>query len=319
MTDAIFDRPETVRLSPDADGIAQAAALILAGQTVAFPTETVYGLGADATQAEAVARIFEAKNRPSFNPLIVHVPDMEAARDWVTFPDWAEVLADAFWPGALTLALPKRAELPGIVTAGHDTLAIRVPSTPVAQDLLRAVGRPVAAPSANPSGRISPTTADHVLDGLDGRIAAVLDGGACAVGVESTIIGGPEPTLLRPGGVSVEAIEAALGRPVLRAAAHDDEAPLVPGQLTSHYAPGAAVRLNATAARPGEVLLGFGPIKGDLSLSAKGDLIEAAAALFSALRRLDETGRPIAVAPIPIDGIGEAINDRLMRAAAPRD
>lgn len=318
MTDATSQRYKTARLAADAAGISRAAELLLAGETVAFPTETVYGLGADATQPQAVARIFEAKNRPSFNPLIVHVPDLEAARRWVALPDWAEALAAAFWPGALTLALPKKAALPEIVTAGHDTLAIRIPATQVAQQLLRAVGRPVAAPSANPSGRVSPTTADHVLDGLDGRIAAVLDDGPCAVGVESTIIGGPEPTLLRPGGVAVEAIEGVLGRSIARQAGTDEAAPLVPGQLTSHYAPDAPVRLNATEARPGEILLGFGAIAGDRTLSASGDLVEAAATLFALLRELDTAGKPIAVAPIPMDGLGAAINDRLKRAAAPR-
>ncbi|MCV6586180.1 MAG: L-threonylcarbamoyladenylate synthase [Marinibacterium sp.] len=313
----------TLRLAPDPDGIAHAAALLTAGDLVALPTETVYGLGADARNGRAVAAIFDAKGRPRFNPLIVHVPDIATAERYVTWSDDADRIAQAFWPGPLTLVLPLRGGLHGdhglsdLVTAGLGTLAIRVPAHPLARDLLRRFDGPVAAPSANPSGRISPTTADHVLDGLSGRIAAVLDGGACPVGLESTILGlADTPRLLRPGGVPVEALEACLGATI---PAVDKSDPITaPGQLLSHYAPRAAVRLNADAARPGEVMLGFGAVPGDDTLSASGDLHEAAAALFGALHRLDATGQPIAVAPVPDHGLGRAINDRLRRAAAPR-
>ena len=307
----------TERLIPGAGGVARAVALLGAGDCVALPTETVYGLAADATDGAAVARIFEAKGRPSFNPLIAHVPDLDAARALVAFPDWAETLAARFWPGALTLVLPMT---PGavhpLVTAGLDTLAVRVPSHPLAVEVLRAFGRPLAMPSANLSGRISPTTADHVLASLGGRIAAVLDGGACPVGVESTIVGGAgTPALLREGEVTREEIEALIG-PLSEAGA----AITAPGQLASHYAPDAGVRLEATEARDGEVLLGFGPVRGDLSLSDSGDLREAAANLYGHLHRLDALkARTIAVAPIPERGLGRAINDRLRRAAAPRD
>ncbi|MEL6915299.1 MAG: L-threonylcarbamoyladenylate synthase [Pseudomonadota bacterium] len=298
--------------------VVRAAALLRAGELVAFPTETVYGLGADARNSAAVARIFEAKGRPRFNPLIVHVPSLEVARSLAELPDWAEALTAAFWPGALTVVVPRRAALPDIVTAGMATVGLRLPAHPLALELLEVTG-PLAAPSANPSGRVSPTTADHVMAGLGGRIAAVLDGGPTEVGLESTIIGGPEPTLLRPGGIPAEAIEAALGAP-LRAhapAANAPTAPTAPGQLASHYAPSGPVRLDALTAQPGEVHLGFGPVAGDVSLSEAGDLHEAAARLFSLLRELD-TGAPIAVAPVPETGLGAAINDRLRRAAAPR-
>ena len=311
---------QTKVLSVDNDGIAQAAALLCAGQLVAFPTETVYGLGADATNGEAVAAIFAAKNRPSFNPLIVHVPDVDTARHLVTWSETADRLASAFWPGALTLVLPlaRNGPVADLAAAGLPSLAVRVPAHPVARALLAETGRPVAAPSANPSGRISPVTAAHVQEGLSGRIAAVLDGGTCDVGLESTIVGltGDRPVLLRPGGVPREAIEAALGVPLSEPAAN---APLsAPGQLTSHYAPGASVRINATKAQPGEYLIGFGPVAGDDSLSRAGDLREAAANLFACLHRADASGKPIAVAPVPETGLGAAINDRLRRAAAPR-
>ncbi|MCR8826087.1 L-threonylcarbamoyladenylate synthase [Pseudosulfitobacter koreensis] len=309
---------ETLHLHPDAQGIETAAALLVDGALVAFPTETVYGLGADARNGQAVAGIYAAKGRPSFNPLIVHVPDVAAARALTQWSDTADRLAAAFWPGALTLVLPLATGhgLSSLVTAGLDTVAIRVPHHPTAQALLRAAKVPVAAPSANISGRISPTTAQHVLDGLSGRIAAVLDDGPCPVGVESTILSlAGAPTLLRPGGLPSEAIEAALGTPLSQ---HSGDAITAPGQLASHYAPGAAVRLNATEAAPGEVLLGFGAIAGDITLSAAGDLAEAAATLFDALHRLDRMGKSIAVAPIPHKGLGVAINDRLARAAAPR-
>ena len=313
--------PDTRILAADDAGIAEAARLLSAGALVAFPTETVYGLGADATDDRAVARVFEAKGRPRFNPLIVHVAGIEAARRIGRFGPEAERLAAAFWPGPLTLVLPLRPEagLSALVTAGLQSVALRVPADPLAQRLLAAFGGPVAAPSANPSGRVSPTRAAHVLAGLGGRIAAVLDGGACAVGLESTILGlDGTPALLRPGGLPAEALEACLGAPL--AAGGDSERPSSPGQLASHYAPEAALRMNADAPRPGEAYLGFGPgAKGEgLNLSASGDLVEAAANLFHHLRALDAQGKPIAVAPIPEKGLGRAINDRLRRAAAPR-
>ena len=314
---------EKTPILPASDaGVTRAAELIRGGQLVAFPTETVYGLGGDATDDLAVARIFDAKGRPRFNPLIVHLPDLAAAERVAVFDDIARNVAQAFWPGPLTLVLPLRAGagLSPLVTAGLSTVAIRVPAHPLARALLRAVGRPVAAPSANPSGRVSPTRAAHVLDGLSGRIAAVLDGGACAVGVESTILGlaGP-PALLRPGGIPAEALEAALGQRL--AIGGSAEKPSAPGQLASHYAPAAAVRLGAHAAETGEILVGFGPVKGDLSLSETGDMVEAAASLFHILREADALAGPagrIAFAPVPDHGLGRAINDRLRRAAAPR-
>lgn len=312
---------ETRHLTADADGYAQAAEVWRKGGLVAFPTETVYGLGADARNDMAVARIFEAKGRPRFNPLIVHVPDIAAAKTLVAWSDAAEIVASAFWPGAITLVLPIRGDagLSPLVTAELPTLAVRVPAHPVAQALLRTFGGPVAAPSANPSGRISPTEAAHVAAGLSGRIEAIVEGGACDVGLESTILGlEGAPTLLRPGGIPAEAIEAALGTSLER---HVEGGTLTaPGQMTSHYAPGAAVRLNAAEAVEGEVMLGFGPMESDLNLSPTGDLVEAAATLFAALHALDAKGAEgIAVAPIPDAGLGRAINDRLRRAAAPRD
>ncbi len=311
---------ETERLDADSSGIARAAELLRAGHLVAFPTETVYGLGARADDAEAVAGIFAAKERPAFNPLIAHVSDLDMARRLAVFDDLAERLAAAFWPGPLTLVLPvsQGAPVAALALAGLKTVGLRIPETDLARSLLAAVGAPVAAPSANPSGRLSPTTAEHVLQGLDGKISAVLDGGACRVGVESTIVTTtPVPTLLRPGGLPVEAIEACLGTPLAHHA-DDNGAPTSPGQLLSHYAPQGTVRLNADTKRPGEVHLGFGPVRGDHSLSATGDLVEAAATLFDLLHKVDETGAPIAVAPIPETGLGRAINDRLRRAAAPR-
>jgi len=314
--------PETLHLAATSDGIAQAAALLRAGGLVAMPTETVYGLAADARDDRAVARIYAAKNRPAFNPLIVHLPDLASAERIARLSPEARALAASFWPGPLTMVLPLRPEagLSPLVTAGLDTVAIRLPAHPVARDLLRAAGIPLAAPSANPSGRVSPTRAEHVLAGLSGRIEAVLDGGACAVGVESTILGldGP-PALLRPGGVPVEAIEAVLGAPL--ALPGDPALPKAPGQLASHYAPEARLRLNATGARADEVLVGFGPVTGALTLSAQGDLLEAAANLFHLLREADALAGPggaIAFAPVPETGLGLAINDRLRRAAAPR-
>lgn len=311
-------------LSADASGIARAAALLRAGGLVAFPTETVYGLGADATNDQAVAQVFEAKNRPRFNPLIAHVASLDEARALGVFNATAMALADAFWPGALTLVVPLRESFPlsELVTDGANSVALRVPGSDIAQRLLVEFGGPVAAPSANPSGRVSPTTAAHVLAGLDGRIAAVLDGGPAEVGLESTIIACLDtPTLLRPGGLPVEIIEQAIGG-ALASPAQSAEKLLAPGMLRSHYAPGASLRLNANAPDEGEVWLGFGPetAHSDLNLSPAGDLREAAANLFAYLRQIDpgEDGR-IAVSPIPEHGLGRAIADRLRRAAAPRD
>ena len=327
----------TERLSPDPPGIARAAALLAIGENVAFATETVYGLGGDARNDRAVAGIFAAKARPAFNPLIVHVADLAAAQAIAAFTPQALALAAAFWPGPLTLVLPLRpgAGIAPLVTAGLMTVAVRVPAHPLAQSLLRAFGGPIAAPSANPSGRISPTRADHVMAGLGGRIAAVLDGGPCAVGIESTIIGfAPGPVLLRPGGLAVEKIDAVLGHALPAAPdqtmglAHPQSRPSSPGQLASHYAPVAALRLNATSPGDGvHIAFGppfgppFGPAPGTLNLSPTGDLTEAAANLFHHLRQADALAGPqgmISVAPIPRHGLGRAINDRLSRAAAPR-
>ena len=308
----------TELLPEDDSGIARAAALLRAGGLVAFPTETVYGLGADATDDTAVARIYEAKGRPQFNPLIVHLPDIAAARRAGRIEGDALRLAEAFWPGPLTLVVPVLDDrLSPLLRAGLPTVALRVPDLLLTRRLLAETGRPVAAPSANPSGRVSPTRAEHVMQGLNGRIEAVLDGGPCPVGVESTIVGfDPEPVLLRPGGLPAEAIEAALGRAL--ALAPKTERPSAPGQLSSHYAPEAALRLDAVEALPGEVLIGFGPVAGDATLSESGDLVEAAARLFHLLREMDRPGARIAVAPIPDHGLGRAIRDRLARAAAPR-
>ena len=316
---------ETELLPPDAPGLTRAAALLRAGGLVALPTETVYGLAGDARNDRAVAAIFEAKGRPQFNPLIVHVGSLAEAEAIAEFSPQARAIAAAFWPGPLTLVLPVRAGagISELVTAGHDTVAIRMPEHPVARALLTEFGGPLAAPSANPSGKISPTTARHVLDGLGGRIAAVIDGGPCAVGVESTILSLDPPRLLRPGGLPAEVLEEALGAPLQTGG--NAEAPNAPGQLSSHYAPGAAVRLDAREVGTDEVWIGFGPgcAGADLSLSATEDLVEAAANLFSALRAADQLAaergaRGIAVAPIPEHGLGRAINDRLRRAAAPR-
>jgi L-threonylcarbamoyladenylate synthase len=312
-------------LAPDGPGIARAAAILRAQGLVAFPTETVYGLGAHARASEGVARIYRAKGRPAHNPLIVHVADIAAARELALFPPAAEALARAFWPGPLTLVLPARkgGGLAPALMAGLGTVALRVPAHPVAQALIAAAGLPIAAPSANPSGRISPTQADHVLADLDGRIEAVIDGGPCTVGVESTIVGwdAAGPVLLRHGGVTAEAIEAVLGAAL--GAGGDSDRPTAPGQLASHYAPHARVRLGATAPAPGEVWIGFGPGTADapLSLSPAGDPAEAAARLFDVLRAADRLAGPggrIAVAPVPEAGLGRAVNDRLRRAAAPR-
>ena len=302
-----------------ADGAAasRAAGILRAGGLVAFPTETVYGLGADAASDAAVARIFEAKGRPRVNPLIAHVSGIAEARELVEWPDSADALARAFWPGPLTLVLPLLADsgISSLATAGLPTLAVRAPAHPLARRILEAFGGPVAAPSANRSGRISPTAAAHVVAELGDRIDAVIDGGPCDVGLESTIVRlDGAPALLRPGGIPEAEVAAALGRPLARGGGGRIDSP---GQMASHYAPEAALRLNARDRKPGEALLGFGPMECDLNLSAAGDLREAAANLFTHLRTLDAANSAIAVAPIPDSGIGAAVNDRLRRAAAP--
>ena len=301
--------------------IDKALKVLSAGGLVAFPTETVYGLGADATQDLAVAKIYEAKGRPQFNPLIAHVLDVDAGFELAEFPSEALKLAARFWPGPLTLVLPRRVACPVsmLASAGLPSLALRVPAHALALELLREFGKPVVAPSANPSGRISPTTAEHVRAGLGGKVDLILDGGPSAVGLESTIVSFLEerPRLLRSGGLSREAIETALGYELLMGLV---AGPLhAPGQLDSHYAPRARMRLNAASWNEGEARLGFGVYDAPLNLSRKGDVVEAAANLFSMLHKLDAEGHDvIAVAPIPNSGLGEAINDRLTRAAAPR-
>ena len=313
----------------DRDAIDACARCLGRGGLVAFPTETVYGLGCDATNAQAIARLYLAKGRPSFNPLIAHVADISAAQKIARFDVNAKKLADKFWPGPLTLVLEKAAgcDVAELATAGLDTIAVRVPSHPFARQLVAAFGKPVVAPSANASGHVSPTTAAHVRSDLAGKIDLIVDGGPTEVGVESTIVGCfEEPVLLRPGGVPRDALEAVLGRKLADLPADQQAAqPLAPGLLTSHYAPRASVRLNAGHVEPGEALLAFGPAKlagsdkasATLNLSERGDLAEAAANLFGHLRALDATqATRIAVMPIPEAGLGEAINDRLRRAAA---
>src|ERR1700688_4208289 len=317
--------PGTRVMKADTQAIEAAARCLAAGGLVAFPTETVYGLGADARHGEAIARLYAAKSRPTFNPLIAHVGSIAAARRLARFDDAAETLAAAFWPGPLTLVLPKAPDcgVADLALAGLDSVALRVPAHSVARALLSAFKGPVVAPSANRSGHVSPTSAAHVLADLRGRIDMVIDAGRCTVGVESTIVSClGEPTLLRPGGVPREQIERALGH-ALAVTPIADDAPLAPGMLASHYAPKARLRLDVDAAQPGEALLAFGPAPSDagvtLNLSPRGDLIEAAANLFSHLRALDASGaKTIAVMKVPHDGLGEAINDRLARAAVPR-
>ena len=314
--------------------VAAAAGVLAGGGLVAFPTETVYGLGADAANPAAVAGIYRAKGRPAFNPLIAHVGDLAAARMIARFDASATALAEAFWPGPLTLVLPKaeNCAVADLATAGLDTVAIRIPAHPVAREILRAFGGPVVAPSANISGHVSPTTAAHVESDLSGRIDLIVDGGAVNVGVESTIVGCFDaPMLLRPGGLPRAEVERVLGRPLQQAPAEADGGgtqPLAPGMLASHYAPRARVRLNAQRVEPGEALLAFGlgAISGIdaaaavMNLSERGDLDEAAANLFGHLRALVGKGAPtIAVMPVPDEGLGEAINDRLRRAAVERD
>jgi L-threonylcarbamoyladenylate synthase len=321
------------RASPSA--VQQANSILAAGGLVAFPTETVYGLGADATNDRAVARLYAAKERPSFNPLIAHVADLEAARGLAQFDAEALKLAEAFWPGPLTLVLPKLrgCSVGQLATAGLDTIAVRSPSHPVARDILTAFGKPVVAPSANRSGRVSPTLAQHVQADLAGHIDLIVDDGASPLGLESTVlacVGGT--ALLRPGAIPRATLGRFLGRDIGVAALapgadSGGEHPLAPGMLASHYAPRAAVRMNAGTVAPREALLAFGPTlpvdagnaRTVLNLSGRGDLVEAAANLFNFLRILDGAGiDSIAVMPIPDEGLGEAINDRLRRAAAPR-
>lgn len=306
--------------------IERAAALLQAGELVAFPTETVYGLGADATSDDAVARIFDAKKRPTFNPLIVHVADIEAASRIVTFTKTAHLLADTFWPGPISLVLSRKDTSPVslLASAGLDTIAIRVPNQPTAQAILAASGIPIAAPSANASGKISPTQAAHVAESLGDAVSLIIDDGPCPIGLESTVVDctGGKPILLRPGGITAEQIEAVTGP--LEVAADNSDAPSSPGMLESHYAPDARLRLNATAIQSGEALLSFGKhghtgIANEQNLSPTGDLREAAANLFAMMRLLDSSAAAIAVMPIPDHGLGRAINDRLQRAAAPRD
>jgi L-threonylcarbamoyladenylate synthase len=323
----------TTAILPASDAaVADAARCLQEGRLVAFPTETVYGLGADATNAPAIARLYEAKGRPAFNPLIAHLGDLDAARRIATFDAQAMRLATAFWPGPLTLVLPKApgCAVADLATAGLDTIAVRVPAHRIAREILRAFGGPVVAPSANLSGHVSPTTAAHVLSDLAGRIDLIIDGGAVEVGVESTIVGCFEaPMLLRPGGVPRGELERVLGRPLTQPPDDPDsnsDQPLAPGMLASHYAPRTKVRLNAEQLEAGEALLAFGPraipgietASGVMNLSPRGDLNEAAANLFGYLRALDAKGaRAIAVMPVPQHGLGEAINDRLRRAAVP--
>lgn len=324
--------PMTRVTQADDGGIRMAAHVLASGGLVAFPTETVYGLGADACDGTAVARLYAAKGRPSFNPLIAHVADLAAAERLAVFNDQARQLAKAFWPGPLTLVLPKAPDcrVADLATAGLDTIALRVPDHPVAQALLTAFGGPVVAPSANRSGHVSPTTAGHVMADLRGKIDLVVNGGATPVGIESTIVAwlNGRAILLRPGGLAREAIERVAG-PL---AGHEWEAvaadaPQAPGMLASHYAPRARIRLEAEDVRPGEALLALGALPPGAeaavavrNLSEGGDLVEAAANLFAHLRALDDAGAAtIAVMPVPHTGLGEAINDRLARAAAPRE
>jgi L-threonylcarbamoyladenylate synthase len=311
-------------VAADSETIARGGKLLRGGRLVAFPTETVYGLGANALDADAVAAIFAAKERPRFNPLIVHVRDREEAGDLVHFNPLAAILAEAFWPGGLTLVLPRREPCPLalLVSGGLSTAAIRAPAHPIARSLVEAAGVPIAAPSANRARRISPTSAADAADELQGRVDLILDGGPCPLGIESTVIGfdGKNPILLRPGAVPREDIENLVG-PLL---APRGGAIQAPGMMASHYAPRAKLRLNAKTVEAGEALLAFGPdppkgARDGCNLSASGDLHEAAANFFSMLRQLDKSGaKTIAVMPIPDRGLGEAINDRLARAAAPR-
>ena len=325
----------TTRILPANEAVVASAGRCLAdGGLVAFPTETVYGLGADAANPLAIARLYQAKGRPAFNPLIAHVGDIEAARRIARFDATALLLAQAFWPGPLTMVLPKASDcaVADLATAGLDTIAVRVPAHPVAREILRAFGGPVVAPSANLSGHVSPTTAAHVQSDLDGRIDLIVDGGPVEVGVESSIVGCfDQPMLLRPGGLARSEIERVLGRTLKQLpedGGGDSGQPLAPGMLASHYAPRTPVRLNATRIEPGEVVLAFGPASVPgmetaaviMNLSPRSNVVEAATHLFGYLRALDSKGaRMIAVMPVPHHGLGEAINDRLRRAAVGRE
>ncbi|MEO1321848.1 MAG: L-threonylcarbamoyladenylate synthase [Pseudomonadota bacterium] len=304
---------------PTNETIVEATRVLRAGGLVAMPTETVYGLAADAANGEAVARLYAAKGRPSFNPLIAHVASFEMATRQGVFGAKARALIEAFWPGPLTLVVDvsPMGTVSDLARAGLDSIAVRMPAHPVAKQLLEAFDAPLVAPSANPSGQISPTTAQHVAQDMADKVDLILDGGPCAAGIESTIIDarGDRPALLRPGSLALEDIESVwpgLIRPGL-----DPDRPHSPGQLLRHYAPAARLRLNAAAAQPGEAYLGFGPGPATMNLSATGNLSAAAANLFSMLRELDADYECIAVAPIPDKGLGEAINDRLTRAAKP--
>ncbi|GJL93238.1 L-threonylcarbamoyladenylate synthase [Hyphococcus sp.] len=314
--------------TPDPSDIRNAARILREGGLVAMPTETVYGLAADASNDAAVARIFAAKGRPQFNPLIIHVAGLEMAKRYAVLNPLAEKLAQAFWPGPLTLVLPRRNDggLSLLVSAGLDTIGVRMPHHPLAQSLIAEIDRPLAAPSANRSGSISPTRAGHVKDSLGDKVDMILDGGAAPVGVESTIVKVERDnvTLLRPGGVARADIERVIGQKLAAATAGVE----APGMMTSHYAPNAGMRLNAREQKTGEAFLGFGAVAGAgpaaLNLSAKGDILEAAANLFAHLRALDRMAsaaglKIIACAPVPMEGLGEAINDRLTRAAAPKE
>ena len=322
-----IDDVSTPILEPTLGNLGRAAAALRDGKLVAFPTETVYGLGGDATSDRAVAAIYAAKARPTFNPLIVHVGNFTAASRLVEVTPVAERLARRFWPGALTLVLPRKARcgLSLLVSAGLDSVAIRVPAHPAAQGLLLMCGLPLAAPSANPSGKVSPTRAEHVAANLGDKVAMIIDGGPCRIGIESTVVSllQSTPRILRPGGITAEQLGEALEMSIAVEAGTQDGAHRSPGQMESHYAPALPVRLNAAAAKPGEALLAFGahpPAETiALNLSATGDLEEAAANLFAMLRELDRPDLAgIAVMPIPETGLGVAINDRLRRAAAPR-
>ncbi|GHA57913.1 threonylcarbamoyl-AMP synthase [Amylibacter ulvae] len=318
---------DTLYLNADDHNIYRSAQILADGGIVAFPTETVYGLGADACNDHAVAKVFAAKGRPNFNPLIIHLADLTDVTKYARLNDQAKVLAAAFWPGPLSMVLPLAdvSPLSELVTAGLNTVAIRIPEHPIGHALITAFGGAIAAPSANPSGRISPTSPQHVMDGLAGKIDVVLDGGNCQVGLESTIITithDDQIVLLRAGGISVESIEAVIGRPVLRD--EQPDVPQSPGQLLSHYAPSAHLQMNINQRLPNHAHLGFGDMECDLNLSVQGDVVEAGANLFSMLRKIDSFAERhalvgITVAPIPEQGLGLAINDRLKRAAAPRD
>ena len=328
MNDTGTQHQTRVLKTDDKNAISTTCDILAGGGVVAIPTETVYGLAGDATCGDACALIYETKGRPSFNPLIVHVPDLAMAERIGVFSDTAKQLAQHFWAGALTLVVPLRRDddrlaIASLVTAGLDTVAIRVPARQIARDVLQHFGKPIAAPSANASGRLSPTRAEHVLATLDGRLPLILDDGACTVGIESTIVDTTQNplTLLRTGGINHTDIEQVIGHP-LRHASSDDTAPKSPGMLSSHYAPTLPLHLNVTHPQPHQLMLGFGGYQGHMNLSPSGDLRECASRLFDALHTLDGWNKnhgthytAIAVAPIPNTGLGVGINDRLTRAA----